>query len=110
MSESPDLPPLGSESGLGRWTGAACDAAGWMLVAMVVLVCAEIAARTLLGSSTLIADEYSGYLFVWITLIGFAHALQLGTFLRVEQVVYVCHHARAPQPTSQPRRSLSRAG
>ena len=42
---------------------------------------------TVFGGSTLVSDEYSGYLFVWITLIGFAHALQLGTFLRVDNVV-----------------------
>jgi TRAP-type C4-dicarboxylate transport system permease small subunit len=53
----------------------------------VALVCAEILARTVFGTSTLVADEYSGYLFVWITLIGFAHALQIGAFLRVDHLV-----------------------
>lgn len=70
-----------------RWTGLACDGAGILLVAMVVLVNVEIVARGVFGVSTLIADEYSGYLFVWITLVGFGHALQKGAFLRVEGLI-----------------------
>ena len=38
-------------------------------------------------TSPLEADEYSGYLFVWITMIGFAQALQEGAFLRVDSLV-----------------------
>lgn len=78
--------PVG-ESGIGRWTGWACDAAGLLLVALTVLIGVEIVVRGLAGKSTLISDEYSGYLFVWITMIGFAHALQSGAFLRVDNVV-----------------------
>jgi TRAP-type transport system small permease protein len=70
-----------------RWTGLACDAAGLMLVAMVILINVEIVMRGVFNSSTLLADEYSGYLFVWATLIGFAHALQTGAFLRVEGLI-----------------------
>lgn len=78
---------IGAPSALGRWTGRACDLAGLMLVAMAVLIGVEIAVRGLLGTSTLLADEYSGYLFVWITMIGFAQALQEGAFLRVDSLV-----------------------
>ena len=67
-----------------RWS---CDFAGWLLAAMAVLINVEIVARYLLNTSTLIADEYSGYLFVWSTLLGFGYALQNGQFLRVESVV-----------------------
>lgn len=70
-----------------RWTGRACDLAGVLLLALAVLIGVEIAARTVAGVSTLVADEWSGYLFVWITMIGFAHALQTGAFLRVDSVV-----------------------
>ena len=70
-----------------RWTGLGCDIAGLMLVAMVILITVEIVARGVFGTSTLLADEYSGYLFVWATLIGFAHALQTGAFLRVEGLI-----------------------
>ena len=79
-----------------RWTRLACDAAGLMLVAMVILINVEIFVRGVFNSSTLLADEYSGYLFVWATLIGFAHALQTGAFLRVEGLIErLPAHARA---------------
>jgi TRAP-type C4-dicarboxylate transport system permease small subunit len=87
MSELQAGAGLAAESGLARLTGRACDAAGLMLVALTLLIGAEIAVRTVSGKSTLIADEYSGYLFVWITMIGFAHALQSGTFLRVDNLI-----------------------
>lgn len=67
-----------------RWS---CDFAGWLLVIMAALINVEIAARYVFNTSTLIADEYSGYLFVWSTLLGFAYALQNGQFLRVETLV-----------------------
>ncbi|HSV20270.1 MAG TPA: TRAP transporter small permease [Casimicrobiaceae bacterium] len=67
-----------------RWS---CDFAGWLLAFMAVLINVEVAARYVFNTSTLIADEYSGYLFVWSTLLGFAYALQGGQFLRVETVV-----------------------
>lgn len=54
---------------------------------MVVLINVEVAARYLFSTSTLIADEYSGYLFVWLTLLGFSYALQSGQFLRVEGLI-----------------------
>jgi len=76
-----------AEGDIGRWTGWACDAAGLLLVALTVLIGVEILVRGVAGKSTLIADEYSGYLFVWITMIGFAHALQSGAFLRVDNLV-----------------------
>jgi TRAP-type C4-dicarboxylate transport system permease small subunit len=72
---------------LERGSRALCDLAGWMLAAMVVLINVEVVARYLFGASTLIADEYSGYLFVWGTLLGFGYALQTGQFLRVEGLV-----------------------
>jgi TRAP-type transport system small permease protein len=81
MSSAVAPPPLA------RWTGRACDVAGLMLVAMALLIGVEIVVRGLFGTSTLVADEYSGYLFVWITMIGFAHALQGGAFLRVDSIV-----------------------
>lgn len=87
MSELDPGAGRAADTGVARWTGLACDAAGLMLVALTVLIGAEILMRTVSGKSTLIADEYSGYLFVWITLIGFAHALQTGSFLRVNNFV-----------------------
>lgn len=70
-----------------RASAALCDFSGAMLVAMAVLINIEVVARYGFNISTLIADEYGGYLFVWMTLLGFAHALRSGQFLRVEAVV-----------------------
>jgi len=54
------------------------------LAAMVVLINTEILLRYLFGTSTLVADEYSGYLFSWIALLGFYVTARGGHFLRVE--------------------------
>jgi TRAP-type transport system small permease protein len=87
MSEDRAAAADPGQSGPGVWTGRACDFAGALLAAMALLIGAEILLRGVSGKSTLIADEYSGYLFVWITMIGFSHALQIGSFLRVESFV-----------------------
>lgn len=63
------------------------DFAGLLLVAIVVLVNVEVVLRYVFGSSTLIADEYSGYFFVWMSLLGFGYAIEMGQFLRVEAFV-----------------------
>ena len=70
-----------------RASTALCDFSGVMLVAMAMLINVEVVARYGFNTSTLIADEYGGYLFVWMTLLGFAHALRTGQFLRVEALV-----------------------
>lgn len=54
-----------------------------MLAAMVVLINVEVAGRYIFGFSTLVADEYAGYLFTWIVLAGFLHALRSDALLRV---------------------------
>ncbi len=72
---------------LDRGSRGLCDVAGWLLAAMAVLINVEIVLRYVFNSSTLIADEYSGYLFVWATLLGFGYALQSGQFLKVETLV-----------------------
>lgn len=43
--------------------------------------------RALFGASTLISDEYSGYLFSWLTLASFLFGMRTKAFLRVEFVV-----------------------
>lgn len=72
---------------LDRASAALCDFGGWLLALMAGLINVEIFARYVLNRSTLIADEYAGYMFVWMTLFGFAHALRSGQFLRVEALV-----------------------
>lgn len=70
----------GVTAGLAHFSGA-------LLALVVVLVNVEIVMRYLFNSSTLISDEYSGYLFVWMSLFGFGYALTTGQFLRVEAFV-----------------------
>ena len=55
-----------------------------MLLLMVVLMGVEIGYRTLFKASTQIADEYSGYLFTWMTLCCFLYAQRSDRFLRVD--------------------------
>lgn len=64
--------------------------ASFLLLAMVLLINVEVFGRYLFNYSTLISDEYSGYLFTWITLICFFYALRYRRLLRVEAVI---HHA-----------------
>jgi TRAP-type C4-dicarboxylate transport system permease small subunit len=72
---------------LDRGSRIACGVAGWLLAGMAVLINVEIVLRYVFNSSTLVADEYSGYLFVWSTLLGFGYALQNEQFLKVETLV-----------------------
>lgn len=57
-----------------------------MLFMMLLLMCAEIGMRLFFNSSTQISEEYSGYLFTWITLGGFLYAQRAERFLRVDVV------------------------
>jgi TRAP-type transport system small permease protein len=64
-----------------------CDLGGALLLLTGVLINVEVFTRYGLGRSTLIADEYSEYLFVWMTLLAFSYALRTEQFLRVEVLV-----------------------
>lgn len=54
-----------------------------LLAALFLLINFEIALRATSGRSTLISDEYSGYLFCWLTLSGFLYAMRTDAFLNV---------------------------
>jgi len=54
------------------------------LAAMTILIFFEIIARTFLGFSTLIADEYSRYFLVAIVFLGLFHTFKKGNFIRVD--------------------------
>lgn len=70
------------------WLAAALLALSMLLLAaMLVLINVEVAGRYLFAYSTLISDEYSGYLFTWIVLCGFLYALRSESLLRVNLVV-----------------------
>jgi len=57
-----------------------------MLLLMMVLLGVEIVDRALFKSSTQIADEYSGYLFTWMTMCCFLYAQRSDRFLRVDSL------------------------
>ena len=61
-------------------------ASGFFMVLIVILISVEILARTLFGTSTLIADEYSAYFFVAVVLLGLAFALKDGAHIRITLV------------------------
>ena len=73
---------------LDRVSRALCAVAGALLALMALLINVEIVARYGFNTSTLISDEYSGYLFVGCTLFAFGYALNAGQFLRVDAVVH----------------------
>jgi TRAP-type C4-dicarboxylate transport system permease small subunit len=57
-----------------------------MLLLMMVLLGLEIGDRALFKSSTQIADEYSGYLFTWVTMCCFLYAQRTDRLLRVDSL------------------------
>ena len=76
---------------LGRWLDRVSSLLGafssWLLLALIALINIEIILRYCFNTSTLFADEYSSYIFVWLTLLGFGQALRSGLFLRVDVFV-----------------------
>lgn len=63
---------------LGGWV------AGALLLATTGLILAEIGSRALLGRSTRVAEEFSGYFLAAIILIGAAYTLQANEHIRIE--------------------------
>lgn len=57
------------------------------IVAMMLLIVVDIAARSVLDVSLLISDEISGYMLVLMTFFGAADALRHGALLRIEIVL-----------------------
>lgn len=71
----------GRISDVGGHIAAAC------IAIILALVCVEVLLRNVFRSSTLIADEMSGYLNAAVLFLGLAYTLKEGGFIRVE-VVY----------------------
>jgi len=67
--------------GLTRWFLIAGNV---LLLLLLALVGVEITLRNVFLSSTKIADEYSGYMFCWLTLLGFVCVARDDRFIRVE--------------------------
>lgn len=72
---------------LGRVEAGLTGLADLLLVALLVLINVEVVARYGFGRSTLIADEYGGYLFVWITMLGALHLLRSDKYLMMTWAV-----------------------
>ena len=53
------------------------------MIALLTLMNVEVFARYLFGKSTLIADEYGGYFYAWIVLLGAVHLLRSDKYLTV---------------------------
>jgi TRAP-type mannitol/chloroaromatic compound transport system permease small subunit len=60
--------------------------AGAAIIGILVLVCAEILMRNLLGRSTMISDEISGYLNAAAVFLALGYTLREGAFIRVDSV------------------------
>jgi len=79
-----------------RWIDRALDIAyealfrlaAVMLFLMFAFMNAEVAARYLFGSALYFADEYSRYLFTYLTLIGFAYCYRKSYFLNVNMALH----------------------
>ena len=67
-------------SNLGLWIS------GIAVLFMVFLITLEVAGRKLFGFSTLVADEFSGYLLVVTTFMGGAYTLKMKGFTRMETI------------------------
>ena len=68
-------------SKLGSWIS------GIAIMIMIFLITLEVVGRKLFGFSTLVSDEFSGYLLVVITFMGAAYTLKTKGFTRME-VIY----------------------
>ena len=59
---------------------------GIAVLLMTLLITVEVVGRRVLNFTTLVADEFSGYLLVVITFMGAAYTLKTGGFTRMELV------------------------
>lgn len=58
-----------------------------LLAAMALLINVEVLGRYFFNFSTLIADEYTGYFFTWLTMASLLWGLRRGDFLAVDAAV-----------------------
>jgi TRAP-type C4-dicarboxylate transport system permease small subunit len=58
-----------------------------LLVLLLVLINVEVVARYVFNGSTLIADEYGGYIMAWMTMLGAVHLLRAVRHLTMTSVV-----------------------
>ena len=63
--------------------GIALKFSALLLVALLALMNVEVVMRYAFGKSTLFADEYGGYFYAWIVLLGAVHLLRSDKYLTV---------------------------
>jgi TRAP-type C4-dicarboxylate transport system permease small subunit len=63
--------------------GLALKLSALLMLALLILMNVEVLARYLFGKSTLLADEYAGYFYAWIVLLGAVHLLRSDKYLTV---------------------------
>ena len=63
--------------------GLALKLSALLMIALLALMNVEIVMRYLFRKSTLLADEYGGYFYAWIVLLGSVHLLRSDKYLTV---------------------------
>lgn len=58
-----------------------------LLIALLALINVEVLGRYFFNYSTLIADEYGGYLYAWMVLLGGVHLLRSDRYLTMTAVI-----------------------
>jgi TRAP-type C4-dicarboxylate transport system permease small subunit len=67
--------------------GVALKLSALILLSLVVLINVEVFGRYLFSYSTRIADEYGGYFYAWIVLLGGVHLLRSDRYLMMTSVL-----------------------
>ena len=73
---------------LDRWAGLIAKVssaiASVLLLGMFALINVEVAMRYLMGASTLVADEYAGYMFAALVFLGMNHAIHAEKLITID--------------------------
>jgi TRAP-type C4-dicarboxylate transport system permease small subunit len=58
-----------------------------LLIIMALFIVVDVMGRAFLGRSTIICEEYSGYLLVALVFLAFAHTLSQGAHIRISVII-----------------------
>ena len=73
--------------------GLALKLSALLMIALLALMNVEIVMRYVFRKSTLLADEYGGYFYAWIVLLGAVHLLRSDKYLTVTLLTDRMSHA-----------------